>query len=918
MATTLLQTKLYIPQPRSDLVSRSRLLERLNEALQHRLTLISAPAGFGKTTLVSEWLEQIDRPAAWLSLDKDDNDPTRFLTYLVALFQQIRAGIGQTAQSLLYSSPSPPPETLITTLINDVTADPIEFILVLDDYHLIESQPIHQTLTFLLDHQPSEMHLLITSRADPPLPLSRLRVRGQITELRENDLRFTVEEATAFLNKVIGLKLSLEEVAKLESRTEGWIAGLQLAGLSMQRQDDLTSFINAFAGDDQYIVDYLVEEVLNQQPQETQNFLLQTSILKRLCGSLCDAVLGRGAGGRRFIYGNGGENLTQAPQPPSPLAASQDVLEYLDQANLFIVSLDNKRAWYRYHHLFAELLQNRLQRTQPDLIPLLHRRASDWYESNSWMAEAVNHALSAGDYDHATGLIAQNTRSMLKRGEATTLWGWLNKLPQETVRVNPHLSLASAWARLLMGPLEAFEPALRQAEQVIANLPAEAVAGQRALLAEVQAMRVIAAVEQGDTSPAIVQLARQALDDLPDDSHYLNSALTTSLALAYHAKGDTEAAIQTFTAAKSIAEQSDNVFSCLFTSYELAELYLEHGQLGRAEALHRQALSLVEDRFGLGTRHIPLAGAAHIGLGKLLYEWNDLEAARQHLEKGLELTNQQGGLGFPREASLALAFLHQALGDEQAAVAQMQQAEEMARTAPRPQVMEQVSLHKVRLQLAQGQVTAVQRWARDRDLDVRQVPDYSTEMAYLTLVRTYMAQGDQKSLSAIINVITQLVQRAEAQQRWGGVVEILILQALAYQTMGQIERALKALEGALSLAEAEGYMRRFIDEGQPMMDLLQAALNRKIIPGYSSRLLAACKADQVPQIKSQPLVEPLTERELEVLHLIAAGLNNQAIADTLIITVGTVKRHTTNIYGKLGVNSRTQAAAKARELNLIE
>jgi LuxR family maltose regulon positive regulatory protein len=434
-------------------------------------------------------------------------------------------------------------------------------------------------------------------------------------------------------------------------------------------------------------------------------------------------------------------------------------------------------------------------------------------------------------------------------------------------------------------------------------------------------MRAIASVEQGDSSPAVIQLAHQALDDLPTNNRYLHSALTTSLALAYHANGDTGAAIQTFTAAKSIAEQSDNIFSVLFSSHELAELNIEHGQLRQAEALHRQALNLVEKHFGVGVRHIPLAGAAHIGLGKLLYEWNDLEAARQHLDQGFELSNQPGGIGFPREASVALAFLHQALGDEQAATHWIQQAEDMARTAPRPQVMAQVSQHKVRLQLAQGQVSAAQRWARASGLDITQVPDYSAEVAYLTLVRIVLAQGDETSLAAAVDVTTQLLQHADTQQRWGCAIEILSLQALAYQALGQVERALQALENALSMAELEGYIRRFVDEGQPMADLLTRIKSEgRRMNQYVLKLLAAFKVEKLQSsvFNLQPLVEPLTERELEVLHLIAAGLSNQAIAETLFITVGTVKRHTTNIYGKLGVNSRTQAAVKARELNLIE
>ena len=919
MDMPLLQTKLYTPLSRSNLVARPHLIERLNEGLDRKLTLVSAPAGFGKTTLVAEWLGQTAIPVAWLSLDKDDGDLTRFLTYFVAALQQIEEKVGQTTQRLLQAPQPPPPETLMTSLINDIAVLLQDFALVLDDYHLIEAQPVHEAVTYLLNHMPPHMHLVITTRADPPLPLPRLRARGQMTGLGAHDLRFSTIETAAFLDDVVRLKLSAEAVAKLESRTEGWVAGLQMAALSMQRHDDQERFINAFTGHDQYVVDYLIEEVLSQQPAEIHYFLLQTAILNRLCGPLCDAVLDRGPG----VQGGKGESSSPLPpcSPTPPLVSprlpvsGQDILEYLDQANLFIVSLDNERRWYRYHHLFADLLQNRLQRTQPDLIPALHRRASAWYEGYGWIGEAISHAVSAEEYDRAASLIGQNRRDMLKRGQVLTLENWLNKLPSDIVQADPHLCVASAWVRLLAGPLEAFEPTLQQAEQTVSNSPARESPHRPALVAEVQAIRAIASVEQGDTSPEMMHPARQALDDLPADDSYLTGTLTTALALAYHANGDTEAAIRSFTTAKSIAEQSNDIFSILHAGYELATLQVEHGQLHQAEALHRQALTLVERHFGPEARHIPLAGAAHVGLGKLLYEWNDLQKARQHLQQGFDLSNQAGGMGIPRQASMALAWLCQALGDGQAATAWMQRAEEMAHTAPRAQVMKQVLLQKARLQLAQGQVTPARRWAQQSQVDISRLPDYSDEMGYLTLVRIALAQEDQALLTTAIKVTGQLLARAEAQQRWDRVLESLILQALSYQALSQTDQALQALQTALTVAEAEGYIRRFVDEGQRMIDLLETATIRNLSLAYVSRLLASGKS--MPN-RPQPLVEPLTGRELEILNLIAAGLSNKEIAEALFIAVGTVKRHTMNIYGKLDVNSRTQAAVKGRQLRLIE
>jgi LuxR family maltose regulon positive regulatory protein len=882
----------------------------LNESLRQTpgVTLISAPAGFGKTTLLSEWVNRglanaawrdADQPptVAWISLDKNDNDPARFLAYLIAALQSSHPDIGAGTLSMLESPQSPPIEALLSNLLNEISAAEQHLVLILDDYQLIDSQSVHNAVSFLLDHVPLQLHLMIASRSEPPLQLARLRARGILIEMRAAELRFSVEEASQFLNSIIGLNLGVDDIALLDRRIEGWAAGLQLAGLSLKGRPatEKPGFVNSISGDDRFIADYLVEEVLQHHSPAVQDFLLHTSLLDRLSNPLCNAVIEQ--------------------------ADSQSVLEFLERSNLFIVPLDNKREWYRYHRLFAELLQSRLQRTRPDLVPVLHRRASAWHESVGSDTEAVNHALSGQDYKCAIRLIALNTREMLKRGEAATLWRWLRQLPPEEIRTDPHLSVASAWASMFTGPVDNLEPTLQGAEQAIGNLTDTADAGRRELLAEVKAIRAIATIEQGNTAPTMIRFARQTLDDLPKQNRFLYTALETSLALAYRANGDTNSAIELLTEAKSIAEQSDNIFSNLFIGYELAELSVEHGQLQRAAALHRQALSLVEDRFGSGAEHIPLAGAAHIGLGKLLYEWNDLEAARLKLEQGIHISSQRGGIGFPRQGAVAMAFLCQALGDGEAANNWMQQAEEMARSAPRPQVLAQVLLKKVRLNLAQGRLTAARRWLDETSLDVTDLPTYPDEPTFLTLIRSYLSLKDQQALRSTLPVLGELRQRVESQQRLGRAVEIATLQALVCQTLGQSERALEALEHGLSLAEPEAYTRCFVNEGPPMFDLLQLALAQKISPAYTSRLLAACKTEQVRLTSlgaAQPLVEPLTRRELEVLNLLAAGLTNQEIADTLTITVGTVKRHTINIYGKLDVNNRTQAVAKARELHLVE
>jgi LuxR family maltose regulon positive regulatory protein len=597
------------------------------------------------------------------------------------------------------------------------------------------------------------------------------------------------------------------------------------------------------------------------------------------------------------------------------------MLEFLERSNLFIVPLDNKREWYRYHRLFAELLQSRLQRTRPDLVPVLHRRANAWFESVGLMTEAISHALSGQDYDGAIRLIAGNTQAMLKRGEATTLWRWLQQLPPDQVRADPYLSVAAAWASMFSGPIDDLEPTLQGAEQAIGHLTDDADSNRLELIAEVQAIRAIAAIERGDTAPTMIKFARQTLADLPPQNRFLYTALATSLALAYRANGDTNSAMELFTDAKSVAEQSDNIFSNLFIGYELAELSLEHGQLRRAAELHQGSLNLVRDRFDSGAEHIPLAGAAHIGLGKVQYEWDDLEPARYNMEEGIRISSQRGGIGFPRQGAVAMAFVCQALGDSEAANDWMRQAEEMARAAPRPQVLAQILLARVRLELVQGRLSAARLWLEESHLDNVTVPPYTDELAYLTLFRIHLAQADQAALKETLAVSMELLRRVEAERRRGREIEILILQALAHHVLVQPTRALDRLETSLKLAELENYVRCFIDEGLPMLELLQLAVSRGVRTTYTSRLLGAGKAARARLAaagSAQPLVEPLTRRELEVLNLVAAGLSNKTIAETLYITVGTVKRHTRNIYGKLAVNSRTQAVVKARELDLIK
>ena len=892
MTTPLLTTKLYIPPPRPNLVPRPRLVERLDEGLRlgNRLTLISAPAGFGKTTLLSEWVGSCGRPVAWVSLDKGDEDPARFLSYFVAALQTIEANVGEGMLSA-FQAPQPPPiEAILTALINEIAALPDPCALVLDDYHVIKAQPIHDALTFLLDHLPSQMHLIIATRVDPPLPIAHLRGRGQLTELRLTDLRFTHDEAAALLNQVMGLDLSADDVVALASRTEGWIAGLQMAAASMQGQEDVAGFIQAFTGSDRYILDYLIEEVFHRQPSSVQTFLLQTAILNRLTGSLCDAVTGQDDG--------------------------QATLERLERANLFIVPLDNERRWYRYHRLFADLLRKRLHQAQPDLVPTLHSRASGWYEQNELMAAAIDHALSAGDLERAARLIEQAAEATLMRSEIATFLSWMEMLPDELVRARPLLCVFHAGALLWGGcPLDAIEARLQDAVEAD---PDGSVTG------EVAAIRALLAAHQGDVRHS-TELSDRALELLPEESLFLRSVVAGSLGLAYLWSGDIVAATRTFDKLARIGQETGNFMLTVMALRRLARLRRMQGQLHEARAFYEQALELAVDRQG---RPLPIAGLAMTGLGELWREWNDLEAATRYLTEGIELIHQWAETG-TLEGYLYLARVRQAQGDEDGTREAIQKAQQLALKTDTTEVDDlSVALQQARLWAAQGNLEAALRWVEERGvgrdvgptaLETRDdLLDYHLrKYEYLVLARVLIKQDQPDKALALLE---PLLPRMEQQGQIGMVIEIQVLKALALQAQGNVAQAITALERALSLAEPGDYVRIFVDEGPPMAQLLYEAAARGIAPDYTGKLLAAFPVSEPASTSQEPpaeMVEPLSERELEVLHFIEEGLSNREIAQKLFLSMSTVKVHTYNIYSKLGVHSRTQAVAKARALGIL-
>jgi LuxR family maltose regulon positive regulatory protein len=882
MLDTLLATKLYIPPAPSRLVERPDLVARLNDGLTRRLVLISAPAGFGKTTLLSKWIAQCGIPVAWVSLDDGDSDVVRFLAYLVAALQKIEPGVGEATLSA-FQFPQPPAIDLaLTPLVNDLSAVPTTFAIVLDDLHLIQSELVYQALGFLLDHLPPQAHLVIATRADPPLALSRLRGSGQLVELRATDLRFTQEEAPMFLNQVMGLELSSKDIAALETRTEGWVAGLQLAALSMRQSHDTQAFIDAFSGSHEYIMDYLTDEVLNQQPEETRSFLLQTSILDRLSGSLCDALTGQNNG--------------------------HQTLESLRSANLFLLPLDDERRWYRYHHLMADLLRANLQEADPQLVPELHRRASLWYEQNGPMSEAIEHALQARDFERAAALIDQIAEETLMRSEVATLLSWVEALPADTVRARPRLSVMAAAALMLMGhSMEAIEDRLKD----------------MAPSAEVDGFHAVISTFSGDVRQG-AELSRQALESLPESDLFLRSVIIWILATIGMFDGHLRESVQTLTEAAQIAERAGNMIVAVIARCHAAEMTMALGRLHEAETIYRQSLEMATDKRG---RPLPAISFAEVGLGELLRERNELDIAEQLLEDGIRHGQQSGVLGL-MDGYVAMARLRQARGDVDGANHAIHLALDIAAGFDAIDMDDVVVyLRQTQLLIAQGNLEAAQRVFDKIGLDRWDQSDEVPQAAYFT---DYLYRCCQIGLARLL-IVTQKPDEALAvlesmfdtleTRAWGGaLIEGLALQALALQALDDIERALAVLAHAFRLAEPEGYARIFLDEGEPMLHLLHQAAGRGIAPAYVRRLLGqASAADAHPQPPSSAgLIEPLSERELEVLRLISDGLSNSEIGRRLFLALPTIKWHTGNIFGKLGAKNRTQAVARARELGLLD
>ena len=891
---TILSTKLFTPSIRADHVSRPRLTTQINKGLDKALTLISAPAGYGKTTLVCSWLHETNTPNTWISLDEGDNDPIHFLQYLLTALQKVVPTIQTEMLSTLRGPTSY--TLLLSTIINEISKCTAPFVLVLDDFHALHEQPVLDFFSSLIENAPSSMHVILISRTDPLIPLSHLRVRNELVEIRADQLRFTQDEIETFLSKVMTLELSITDITSLQVRTEGWIAGIQLAALSMQDCEDIHAFVTAFAGSHHYIIDYLTEEVLKRLPEKTSTFLLRTSILSRMCGSLCDAIV---------------------EPDPNDQFNGQKILEELERKNLFLVSLDDTRHWYRYHQLFSDVLNRYLENLYPQLPSKLHKRASQWFEQNGYIPEAIDHALMAGDLDQATKLIEQNGVLLLIRGEVKAVLKWITVV-EPLSQTHPWLYIYKAWAYALSGDLDRVDGMLEKAEELIFPLkPSQEVMIMRGCIASACAHQ---ANLMGDAYKA-ADFARQAIEVLPDVdlvSRSLRAVSTSLLGDATLMTGDLEEAKRAYIESARICQAAGDVHLTIVINSNLANILVEQGVLRQAARIYSDTLSLATRPDG---HKALIAGRLLVELSQVYYEWNQLENAYQYAQQSLNLCRQWGNMDLQAVGFAQLARLEHVYSHSDEMQAAFQAAEQLVNgydLAPRYFIWVMSAL--ARLQINQGNLERATHFIQKTGIDLdskagaSEIP-YLLEPMYVTSMRLFLAR---RKFNHALGLSQRLLHQAEAGNRIGRVIEMLILQALAYHGKNDKEQALAVLDRAILLAHPDGYVRVFLDEGEPMAKLLFQSKARQAGGSYLSKLLSNLSTESGQALpNNQLLIEPLTKRELELLALIEQGCTNQDIANRLVISIPTVKRHISNIYSKLGAKNRTQAISLGKELNLL-
>jgi LuxR family maltose regulon positive regulatory protein len=887
----LLETKLYVPRSRSKLVGRPRLAAALSTRNAHRLTVVSAPAGFGKSTLLTEWVATVgEENVAWVSLDPGDNDPWLFWAYVTSALQKTRIAPSRAIRQVSV-------EAVVATLINEIAAADTDCVLVLDDYHVIDERTVHDTMTLFIDRLPPRMHVVIASRSTPPVGLARLRARDELLELRAEDLRFTAEETSAFFRQVMALDLTTADVSALEQRTEGWIAGLKLAALSMKGRADVAQCVERFSGANRHVADYLVDEVVQAEPEHVRRFLLATASLTRLSGPLCDAVTGD--------------------------SGSQALLEELERRNLFVIPLDDQREWFRYHHLFAEVLQKQSIAADRDRVHAAHTRASEWFEQHGATSDAIHHAVAAGDAARAARLLEHNWPEKDRSYESAKWLARVKTLPEEIVRTRPVLAMGYAWGLLNSGELEAAELRLCDVERALETDFSHFLISDQArfqsLGTELAAARIYLAQSRGDI-PGTLEHATRTLATIPADDHAARATGIALVALAHWGRGELTAAHDTFARALEAMRAAGHDLDVVRGLFVLGDVRAAQGRLRDAAECYHRGLAVADQLSRFAEAE---TSELYLGLSELHREWNDLSAAEAHLETVKRRESTAVHKGNAQRWCVAMARIHEARGETDAALASLAEAETHERRdpLPRPRPIPAIG---ARLQLARGNIEAAEHWARASAVTIDGELSYLREFDHLTLARLLItrrhAQGE------LLSFLERLQVAAQSGGRLGSVIEILVLQSLANQAFGNSRASLDALAEALTLAERESFLRVFLDEGQQVRDLLRTATSRGLAGAYTRHVLRAFEAPRqaappaprsAPSAKSDRLAQPVTSRELEILRLIAGGLRNAEIADHLSISPATVKRHIANLYGKLGAEHRTEALVRAAELELL-